>query len=180
MKILLKLAFFLAIGTSISLSSCSDDEPDQPQITEEFSFELNGASVSFNDPNGGQNALEQFGVQGQEGTHLLQILVLNTDEGTFTEADIDADAGSNTRNYRLLYIDENNNQYQYSPNFASPGNFTITVSSFGGDEGSLISGTFSGTLPGSGFNDSTAPENVVITNGVFNVSRSDASSNNIW
>ncbi|MEM6831687.1 MAG: hypothetical protein AAF551_14345, partial [Bacteroidota bacterium] len=69
------------------------------------------------------------------------------------------------------------NFYRYS-DLDEDANFTITVNEFGAEEGSLVSGTFSGTLFGSLLNGETSPDSVVITQGKFTVIRSDPSPEN--
>ena len=85
-------------------------------------------------------------------------------------------------NYDLTYIDEGGNIYSYRDFTFDEieDNFTITVTTFGENEGNLLSGTFSGVLSGSILNGETAPPSVTITNGKFNVKRSNASFENIW
>lgn len=157
------------------LFSCTEDA----EITESFSFTVNGDDVTLTTIDGGLDLFERLIAQGREGEDQeMEVILLNTNTGSFTQADRDPNAGLLDTNYEMSYTDASGNYYFYSS--LSENSFSISISDFGSDEGSLIAGTFSGTLTGSISNGPNAPDSVVITNGTFTVSRSDASLDNIW
>ena len=172
-----KLFVSTLLISAILLSSCGGD--DEPAITEAFTFTVDGTNISFTIIDGGVNLSGRLVAQGTEGdNHEMEVSVLNTSTGTFTEADIDTSVGFLESNYDLVYTDASGNDYSYYNDETD--SFTITITAFGDEEESLISGTFSGTLSGSLLNGETAPESVQITNGSFTISRSDSSLENLW
>lgn len=167
----------LIFGIALFLVSCDKDEPE---IVEELSFQVNGKTVSFLNPNAGLNIFDRLVVSGSEGEdHEITVGVFDTNSGTFTEDDIDKTVGSLESNYDLSYIDDKGNFYSYYSSDENT-NFSITIDEFGTEEGGLVSGTFSGVLFGSFFNGENAVDSVVIENGTFKVMRANATLANIY
>lgn len=158
---------------ALLFTSCSDEE--ETQVRETLSFKVNGEIVTIENPDAGISWIwEQLIVTGEleDGTDIT-IGLLNTDTGTFTEEDIDGSRALGASNYFMEYEDTGENIYEYEEDTEDSG-FSITVSEFGTEEGSLVSGTFEGVLIGNFFNGAEAPDSVVISDGEFTVIRTDA------
>lgn len=167
-----------ALLLMLVLISCGDDDENE-KIAESLSFKVNGELVTVTNPNAGFDILDRLVVTGSIGENQsITIGVLNTDKGTFTQDDISDSVSTLLSNYYLEYTDENDNFYDYSELRTS--NFSITIDEFGESEGSLVSGSFSGLLRSLFFNGEAAPDSVVISEGQFTVTRSDATFENIY
>jgi len=138
-------------------------------VPEEFVFTINGTEMNFSDnisvsKNWVTGEIEITGKK--TGVGKVTLTVHDTETGTFDENDYSFDEDNFTYNYKLRYVDNNDNSYTYYTSSINEW-FNINIDKFSNRIDGEVSGEFSGLLEGSILNNSGSDETVLIENGKF-------------
>lgn len=158
----MKKLFYLI--TLVLLFGCEELTP----IPEEFKFTINGTEMDFSDNiSVSRNWLtDEIEITGKKtGVGRVVITLHEVSTGAFDENDYYFDENNLTYNYKLRYVDNNDNSYSYYNSSINEW-FKIDIEEFNNRIDGEVSGKFSGLLEASLLN-SSGTETVLIENGKF-------------
>lgn len=144
-------------------------------VPETFTFTVNGTEMDFSENiTVSENLFTgEVEITGKKtGVGKVIITLHETGIGEFNENDYLYNDNDFTSNYKLRYVDNNEDSYSYYSSCINEW-FIINIKKFENRIDGEVSGKFSGRLVGTILNNSSAIDSVVIENGNFSTQLND-------